>query len=122
MMTYEMIGVADQNRKTYESTYGTYNKKQGFVLNEYALSLGKSELLDRITHENCWSLKQEKPKPRQMTIQEINEALGYDVEIVEEIDEQCPIKIHDNLLEYILTNGHIPIVNERTYSILSKEE
>lgn len=27
MMTYEMVGVADQNDKTYVSKYGTYNKR-----------------------------------------------------------------------------------------------
>lgn len=87
-MTYEMVGVADQNGRTYESIYGTYNKKRGFILNNSALSLSKTELLHKITHENCWSLKQEKLKPRKMTIQEINKALGYDVEIIDKDDKQ----------------------------------
>lgn len=81
MMAYEMVGVADQNNRTYESKYGTYNRETGFVLNEVGRSIGKCGILDKMFHENCWSLKQEKPKPKKMTKEEIEEALGYEIEI-----------------------------------------
>ena len=79
-MAYEMVGISDHNSRTYESKYGTYNKETGFVLNEVGRSLGKCELLDRMFHENCWSMKIE-PKPKKMTKEEIEEILGYEIEI-----------------------------------------
>lgn len=78
MMTYEMVGVADQNKRTYESIYGSYNKERGFLLNEDSKRLGLCELLDKLFHENCWSLKQEE---REMTKEEIEKALGYKIRI-----------------------------------------
>ena len=80
MMSYEMVGVADQNNRTYKSKYGSYSKETGFVLNGFSSSLGKCELLDRLFHENCWSMKTE---PKKMTKEEIEEALGYEIEIEE---------------------------------------
>ena len=89
MMSYEMVGVADQNNRTYKSKYGSYSKETGFVLNEFCRSLGKCELLDRMFHENCWSMK---TKPKKMTKEEIEEALGYKIEI-EDTEEK---KLEDN--------------------------
>ena len=80
MMGYEMVGVADQNSRTYKSQYGFYSKETGFVLNKTGLSLGKNELLDKMFHENCWELKKE---PKKMTKEEIEKALGYEIEIEE---------------------------------------
>ena len=80
MMAYEMVGISDHNSRTYESKYGTYNKETGFVLNEVGRSLGKCELLDRMFHENCWSMKTE-PKPKKMTKEEFEKELGYEIEI-----------------------------------------
>ena len=68
MMAYEMVGISDHNSRTYESKYGTYNKETGFVLNGFGRSLGKCELLDRMFHENCWSMKTE---PKKMTKEQI---------------------------------------------------
>ena len=82
MMSYEMVGVADQNNRTYKSKYGSYSKETGFVLNGFGRSLGKCELLDRMIHENCWELKTE-PKPKKMTKEEIEKELGYEIEIEE---------------------------------------
>lgn len=79
MMSYEMIGVSDQNDRTYESKYGTYSKKTGFVLSDLSKSMIKEELLDNLFHENCWSLKQETKK---MTKEEIEKELGYKIEII----------------------------------------
>ena len=80
MMSYEMVGVADQNNRTYKSKYGSYSKETGFVLNEFGRSLGKCELLDKMFHENCWSMKTE---PKKMTKKEIERELGYEIEIEE---------------------------------------
>lgn len=80
MMGYEMVGVADQNSRTYKSQYGFYSKETGFVLNKTGLGLGKNELLDKMFHENCWELKKE---PKKMTKEEIEKALGYEIEIKE---------------------------------------
>lgn len=79
-MTYEMVGLADQNGRTYKSAYGEYSKEKGFDLNYKALSIGEEELLDAMFHENLWKLKVE---PKKMTKKEIEEALGYEVEIIE---------------------------------------
>ena len=81
MMGYEMIGVSDQNGRTYESKYGTYSKDTGFVLSDLSKSMIKEELLDNLFHENCWSLKQESKK---MTREDIEKELGYKIEIVPE--------------------------------------
>lgn len=78
MYTYECIGVADQNGRTYESKYGTYNKKDGIKLSDLAVNMLKEELIDNLFHENCWSLKKE---PKKMTKEEIEKALGYEIEI-----------------------------------------
>ena len=100
MMTYEMIGVADQNGRTYESKYGTYNKEKGFVINPSYIKFNSAldskhilfsyqKLLDGLFHDNCWSLKIEKPKPKKMTKEEIEKELGYEVEIVRENCANC---------------------------------
>lgn len=81
MFSYEMIGVADQNNRTYISKYGTYSKADGFILNGYAYDYDIEDLLYELFHENCWSLREEKPKPKVMTKEEIEAALGYEIEI-----------------------------------------
>ena len=40
MMSYQAIALADQNGKTYESIYGTYNKEDGFKI-DYKFNLLK---------------------------------------------------------------------------------
>ncbi|MDE6433548.1 MAG: hypothetical protein K2L07_04905 [Lachnospiraceae bacterium] len=97
MMTYEMVGVADQNGRTYESIYGTYNKQTGFKIDpkyiRYSTDLGSKHILfsyqrliNGLFHDNCWSLKVEKPKPKKMTKEEIEKALGYEIEIQDKSD------------------------------------
>ena len=88
IFSYQMIGLADQNNRTYISKYGTYSKKNGFTLSELSISMTKEELLDNLFHEDCWSLKkEEKPKPKKMTKEEIEKALGYKIEIDNGNDE-----------------------------------
>ena len=57
MYTYQMIGVADHNTRVYESEYGIYSKFTGFILSEIAKSMKTEELLYKLMHEDCWSLK-----------------------------------------------------------------
>ena len=78
--TYQMIGLADDNGRIYESKYGTYSKKNGLKLSELSKSMIKEELIDNLFHEDCWSLKKE---PKKMTKEEIEKALGYEIEINE---------------------------------------
>ena len=75
-----MIGIADENSRTYESKYGTYSKKDGFKLSELSKSMTKEKLLNNLFHEDCWSLKK---NPIRMTKKEIEEKLGYEIEINE---------------------------------------
>ena len=85
MVTYEMIGVADQNNETYESKYGTYNAKDRFRFNKEAAELvdkkGYRELFDKLVHENLWKLKTEPVK--EMSLEDIEKELGYRVRITD---------------------------------------
>lgn len=76
--TYQMIGLADDNGRIYESKYGTYSKKNGLKLSELSKSMIKEELIDNLFHEDCWSLKK---IPKKMTKEEIEKALGFEIEI-----------------------------------------
>lgn len=81
MMTYEMIGVADENGKTYKSKYGTYNREEGFLFNDVAFEYPREIFCGILLHENLWRLKADKKK---MTLDDIEKALGYKIEIVED--------------------------------------
>lgn len=87
-----MIGIADENGRTYESKYGTYSKKDGFKLSDLSISMIKEELLYNLFHEDCWSLKK---NPIRMTKKEIEEKLGYEIEINENESEENK-KLEDN--------------------------
>lgn len=86
MYTYQMIGVADQNGKTYECKYGTYNKTDRFQFNSEASKIfdkqGYRGLFDILVHENLWKLKDVK----KMTVEDIEKELGYDIEIINKYD------------------------------------
>lgn len=78
-----MVGLADENGKTYECKYGTYNKDEGFKFNEEAQSVVKDgwrNLVYILFHENLWSLKKESIK--EMSLQDIEKELGYRVRII----------------------------------------
>lgn len=78
MFTHEMIVEADKNGKTYQSKYGTYSKKDGFCLiGSWVGSLIKDYLNDML-HQDCWEVIPAK----KMTKEEIEKALGYEIEIV----------------------------------------
>ena len=85
MYSYQMIGIADGNNRVYESKYGNYSKKYGFKLSDLSKSMTKEELLNKLFHEDCWSLKKDIKK---MTKDEIQKALGYEIEIIGN-DEWC---------------------------------
>ncbi len=81
MMTYEMIGVADENGRTYESKYGTYNREEGFEFSDDVFEYPREVFCGILLHEDLWKLKVDKKK---MTLDDIEKALGYKVEIVED--------------------------------------
>ena len=85
MQTYEMVALADENGREYESLYGTYNKDDGFKFNESVEPIvedkGYRELVNILFHENLWRLKKEPIK--EMTLQELEKQLGYKVKIVD---------------------------------------
>lgn len=79
-----MIGAASDNTKTYESKYGTYNKEEKFKLNKLAMeemAKNPSEFLYNIMDKDLWKLKVERKK---MTQAEIEKALGYKIEVVDD--------------------------------------
>lgn len=87
MYTYQMIGIASDNNKTYESKYGTYSKETGFNINDKWKKLIKENindldvLLNLLFNNDCWVLAEES-KVKKMTIEEIENALGYKIDIV----------------------------------------
>lgn len=85
-MTYEMIGVADENGRTYKCKYGTYNREDGFEFNDESFRYSRGKFCDILLHEDLWKLKDDKKK---MTKEDIEKALGYKIEIVE--DEKKPV-------------------------------
>lgn len=99
MYTYQVIGIAEENERTYESRYGTYSKKDGFNLSELSKSMTKEKLLESLFHEDCWSLKK---KPIKMTKEEIEKKLGYEIEIDNDVNKKDKpkssyVKNHRNL-------------------------
>ena len=92
MYTYQMVGLADQNNRTYISKYGSYSKEDGFVLTNYGINNDVEDLIYELFHEDCWSLK---TKPKKMTKEEIEKELGYEIEIQENKNEE--IKSKENL-------------------------
>ena len=75
MYTYEIVGLADENGKTYESKYGIYNKEKGFRFYRSVISnqtdKGVENIINNLFHEDCWKLKVEKPAKKKMTKEEI---------------------------------------------------
>ena len=86
MYTYQMVGIADENSKTYECLYGEYNKEEGFKFNESIEPIiedkGWREVVNILFHEDLWKLKQDPVK--KMTLEELEKELGYKVQIVGE--------------------------------------
>lgn len=97
MFTYQMVGLADQNNRTYISEYGLYNKKDGFILSDYAKLMGAELLINDLLHKDCWLLDKDKQKPKKMTKEEIEKELGYEIEI-EGFSEDNPLSIFDQFL------------------------
>lgn len=84
MYTYQMVGVADQNGKTYECKYGTYSKEKGFEFYDDVLDKKCKVLafINLLFHEDIWKLKKE-PTPKKMSLQDIERELGYRIQIVD---------------------------------------
>lgn len=95
MFGYQMVGIADDNGRTYESQYGTYSKETGFVLSEEGRKISKSMLLDKMFHDDCWSLKNTK---KRMSKKEIEDILGYEIEISDfELTEEDKDEIKEKI-------------------------
>lgn len=77
MYTYQMIGIADENGKTYECKYGTYSKEKGF---EFYGDVIDTPFINLLFHEDIWKLK---PEVKKMSLQDIEKELGYKVQIVD---------------------------------------
>jgi len=105
MMTYQMVGLADENNRTYESIYGTYSKEDGFKFNEQINPIvedfGWREVVNMLFHDNLWKLKEEPVK--QMSLQDIEKELGYRIRIVdpepdkEEVSEEEKKAVDDTI-------------------------
>ena len=76
-----MFGLADDNGRVYESKYGTYCKNTGITLSDISVKMLKEDLIEKLFHEDCWSLKKE---PKKMTKEEIEKALGFEFEMIDE--------------------------------------
>lgn len=87
MLTYQIVGLADNNSRKYECKYGTYSKEDGFIFNEsigeLVETIGWRGIINMLFHEDMWKLVQEKPKPKEMTLEDIEKELGYRVQIVD---------------------------------------
>lgn len=85
MLTYEMIGLADENGKTYECDWGTYSKKDGFKFPN--LPFGDSQnfvedFANQLLHSNVWKLQ----RGKKMTLEDIEKELGYKIELCDSCD------------------------------------
>lgn len=85
MYTYQMIGLADENEKTYECKYGTYSKDLGFKFNESINDVtdyvGWRGFINILFHDNLWKLQLEPVK--EVTLEDIEREFGCKVRIVD---------------------------------------
>lgn len=85
MMTYEMVGLADENGREYECIYGTYTKEKGFMFNDsinhIVIEDGWRGFINILFHDNLWKLKQEPVK--EVTLEDIEREFGCKVRIVD---------------------------------------
>ena len=99
-----MVGVADENGRTYESKWGTYNRTDGFKLDIDVPALDMAEtnrLLQSLFHDDLWKLKVERKK---MTQEEIEKALGYKIEITDVVQKDDHMKNMGEVLNKIFDN------------------
>lgn len=80
-----MIGLADENEKTYECKYGTYSKYLGFKfnesINEVIDDVGWRGFINILFHDNLWKLQLEPVK--EVTLEDIEREFGCKVRIVD---------------------------------------
>ncbi len=92
MLTTKIIGYAKEDGLTYESSFGEYSDKEGFKFNDYGRKCLKNDPDKFITmlfaDETIWCVKAPEPKPKNMTLSEIEDALGYKINLVKSKNEQ----------------------------------
>lgn len=133
MYTYQMVGLADQNGRTYVSKYGIYNKENGFVIKPQYIHFSKEtepdkilfsyqELINGLFHDDCWKLKIEKPKPKMMTKEEIEKELGYEIKICDSElmnEDEISKDLYPMNFESLLESYKNMFANDRFVSILN---
>lgn len=80
-----MVGLADQNGRTYASKYGSYSKKDGFIITNWGNTNKFEDMLNNLMHDDLWSLKVEE---KEMTKEEIENALGYKIKIKDDTNHK----------------------------------
>ena len=92
MLTTQIIDYAKEDGLTYESSFGTYNKENGFKFNDYGKQCFESDPDKFVTmlfgDDTIWCVKAPEPKAKDMTLADIEEALGYKINIVDEKKEE----------------------------------
>lgn len=92
MLTTQIIGYAKEDGLTYESSFGTYDKENGFKFNDYGKQCFESDPDKFVTmlfgDDTIWCVKAPEPKAKNMTLADIEKALGYKINIVDEDKEE----------------------------------
>lgn len=115
MYTYQMVGLADENGREYESKYGTYSKTDGFRFNDdiynVVKDLGWRGFINILFHDDLWKLKKEPAK--EMSLQDIERELGYRVIITdpEPDKEKVSEEKRDEIDDYIDMLGRFLGIN-----------
>lgn len=96
METYRMVGAAKSSpSRKYVSEYGEYTGDKGFIMNEEYYSNDKDKIewvITRLFDEDCWTLAPKDEQPKVMTKQEIENALGYKVEIADDEENRASVE------------------------------
>lgn len=92
MLTTQIIDYAKEDGLTYESSFGTYDKENGFKFNDYGKQCFESDPDKFVTmlfgDDTIWCVKAPEPKAKDMTLSEIEDALGYKINLVKSKNEQ----------------------------------
>lgn len=95
MTGLNMIAMADENGKTYECKYGTYNKEKGFTIDTNALfTIGKTlDIVNKMLHEDIWTVKKEVVN---VTLEDVNTLLREKYGDNYKLDFEIKLKRYNN--------------------------